>query len=169
MSNNDQHDDGWVACPSGTLRQVADQIRADGISKSRHGYSRGVIFGLMLAVVAFGVVAVRNQSSSTSAELTCNEVMTLMADYAAGQLDQEDADRVLAHLAHCDKCRQAFESAYPDYDLGLARSGALTESYNRVAFDQVRVRQTDANNGHYETVRDRRQTDSTLLAMASAR
>ena len=106
MSEHDQ----WQDCPPGLLAGMASQLRRE----QRRGKQLPLIVGVaVLLVIGLGYAALRQPDASPLPRLTCDDTISLFADFRAGNLDAQTAIRVREHLSHCPHCRERYEQEYP--------------------------------------------------------
>ncbi len=60
--------------------------------------------------------------------MECFEVDTKIISYVNNQLDDEEMDRVLHHIAHCEKCREEMELFY-----------TLSEGMRQMESDEITI------------------------------
>jgi hypothetical protein len=120
----DETSDSWKPFAPGQLAHLTASLDA------RHRLRRGKLLinrAVAGMVVAAAVLLVLNvYTRGPLAPLSCAQCRTHFAEYRLHQTgerpmdDAELAERMAAHLAHCDRCRAKFLAAYPGAKLSAS-------------------------------------------------
>ena len=136
MSAPEHNEHTWVECPPGTIARVASEAPS---VRRRAPFGTGVVVGITacLLFAAFSVFFSGGEPAPVGIQpapvsmMSCAEVMQLLNEYAAGQLDAETSGDIERHLADCDSCRAQFESLRT---AGLARPTHLATTFAAAEF-----------------------------------
>lgn len=103
----------WQQCAPGDLGRVASTLRARRTRRealATIGKSAAAVSVIVVAVV--GVQYVQHQPAGRDIDLggiSCSEVREQSADYLAGRLAPDVADKFEKHLKNCPMCRDRIE------------------------------------------------------------
>lgn len=92
-------DAGWTPCSEGALSSTIARVRSKRRQTNLLQFGASTIVGTLVLVVASFYF------SPSSIDLACRDVGGLLAEYVAGDLDQERRQVVEQHLVSCEKCR----------------------------------------------------------------
>lgn len=92
-------DAGWTPCSEGALSSTIARVRSKRRQTNLLQFGASTIVGTLVLVVA------SFDFSPSSIDLECRDVGGLLAEYVAGDLDQERRQVVEQHLVNCEKCR----------------------------------------------------------------
>jgi len=101
--------ESWEECPSGVLTGMAEELRR----RQSRRHLLPAVGGLLLLVAIGGILATRFHSPSGAPELTCSEVIPLLAQYHDDMLSATMMQRVEQHLSDCPNCKDRYSKAFP--------------------------------------------------------
>ncbi|PQO33969.1 zf-HC2 domain-containing protein [Blastopirellula marina] len=98
----------WSPCPPGELSNLQQSLQNDAKLRARRNF---VLAAGAVALAGGGLVTFTQLSSDVSAEnITCREALELKSEYQAGTLKLASKRKLIeAHLAHCRRCRIAYD------------------------------------------------------------
>ncbi|PQO39868.1 zf-HC2 domain-containing protein [Bremerella cremea] len=100
----------WSPCPSGELSKLQKSLEHDINRRSRRRFlaAGGVFFLATGSLVTWGIL---ESNSRYAHKISCREVLDLRSTYLAGRIESDEKRKLIqAHLAHCPKCRIAYEA-----------------------------------------------------------
>ena len=105
MNQNQPQDEGWQACPTGTLNQV---IHHGQMKRRMNTLGKVTAIGTVscLLLVVYALVFTSPAQTVVPGDLTCTEVLELLDDFKSGQVSPDLAVRVQEHLDKCVACRE---------------------------------------------------------------
>ncbi len=108
--NTDREAEAWQECPPGELKGMVAQIHVCQRREFLRTLAKGSAAVLLLG--AGGIVAgqwMLKEGARENGQLACRQVMDLLPEYAAHQLDTDLTQRVATHLAKCPPCLAHYE------------------------------------------------------------
>lgn len=109
---NPNADEDWQACPNGMLSDCSSRQRrlAHRRSLAKLGGGAVALVGGCLLIVAFSVWAQDGEQDPVGAtEMSCGDVLKRIDGYLAGDLAEEEAIAVRAHLKVCPRCEEHYQ------------------------------------------------------------
>ena len=123
--NQDERQDEWRECPRGELERMVERLEALRTARRRRQI---VVTSAVIAMVGAVVVGGRQlwigSSEFEYGGIACSDVAVLMANYSAGSLDEDLAEKVRLHLHECQQCGPKFQRMFGE----LAKTALVPRS-----------------------------------------
>lgn len=127
MNPNVVRSDEWEDCPKGTLRSLANHSRQ---KRTMRHVARAI--PLTLAVLLAAAMWLPSPFDSNAGAMFCDQVVSLLPDYAANTLPADERAQVERHLKKCPFCAEKLrairatqsvvEDSVVDFDRASVRS-----------------------------------------------
>lgn len=116
-------DGEWQPCRTGEVGHLVRRLKARESAVVVQRRMIAVVVLLIAAFTGYYFMGVLPEAESNFGGIVCSTVKKLAPEYMAGELDAEQADRIRAHLAKCDQCREWMRNSMP---AALHRPGSKT-------------------------------------------
>ena len=128
-------DGEWQPCPPGEVGHLVRRLKARESAVVVRRRMIAAVVLLMAAFTGYYFMGVLPGAEPNYGGIVCSAVQELAAEYRAGKLDAETADRIHAHLAECDQCQQWMGKSMP---AALHRPGSKTSLLSHGLVDSRR-------------------------------